>query len=400
MAVRKKLGDLLIEDKAIDELQLRAALVHQRQWGGRVGRILVDMRFVKEQQICEAVARQLHVPYIQLVGQIVESRLLDLVPLEVCERHRVFPVKISGSERTGGKLLLAMSDPTNLAVVDELRFRTGKHIDVAVAADSHIDLAIRRHFYGEVMPEWNPRAGGGLVEVQFGWNDIELAESAQPPTPGPRSDPASALSPLTAAPDAAPTLVIPIGVPGTSPGDVHDTSNALGPAGALAAFDPVGDEVVSARRALFGAPGLMEGAPTDETGLAWVEPDMIEELEPGAEEEPLVVGTLIEPPVKRVSAEVPQAKTALNAVPGPTEHAESLESLSSAATLVADLEAMAAGHKDLVAPGRLAAGLALALIRNGHVHAADLVVELRRLGLIDEFSGRSVGAGGKRLHDR
>jgi hypothetical protein len=246
MAVRKKLGDLLIEAGAIDELQLKAALAHQRQWGGRIGRTLVEMRFVGEDQICDAVARQLGIPSVRLVGRSVEPALLELVPRELCERHWIFPLALIPGER-GDKLQVAMSDPTNLNIIDELAFRTGKRIEVAVAPDSHIDKAIRQHFYGEYIAPPRPGDEGPPPAVQFGGRELEtegseFVDEVQIDVPEFDAEPGGF------APAAAPGTFVPgFAPPGPNPVPAFSSAGAVPPApGTVAAAFPSAETVPTA----------------------------------------------------------------------------------------------------------------------------------------------------------
>ncbi len=168
-------------------MQLASALGHQRQWGGRLGSVLVQMGLVDEQAICEAVSRQLAIPSVRLAGCEIPHEVLGLVPRELCEKHQLLPWSRTRNERGAETIHVAMSDPTNLAVVDELAFRTGKRLEVAVASDRDIELAIRHHFHGE---RWSdslrPAAAapavfrGPELDLQAGDEaPLEVAENAR-----------------------------------------------------------------------------------------------------------------------------------------------------------------------------------------------------------------------------
>ena len=96
---RKKLGDLLREAGVIDEVQLSAALGQQRQWGGRLGSILVQMNLVGEAELMEAISRQLALPSVILAACVIPVDVLTLVPQELCERHLLLPWARTRSDR-------------------------------------------------------------------------------------------------------------------------------------------------------------------------------------------------------------------------------------------------------------------------------------------------------------
>lgn len=186
---RKKLGDLLVEAGIIDGRQLDMALEHQKRWGGRLGAALVELGVVTDALIVRAISHQLHLPSIELEGLMIPPRVLELVPRELCERHLLLPWNISRNERGAETLHVAMSDPTNLELVDDLAFRTGKRIEVSVASEKEVELAIRRAFYGErpedQHPKELPRMGPAHRGEVFEMNAL---------APAPPSHPADALS--------------------------------------------------------------------------------------------------------------------------------------------------------------------------------------------------------------
>ncbi|HET9554514.1 MAG TPA: hypothetical protein VFP50_16235, partial [Anaeromyxobacteraceae bacterium] len=141
--MKKRLGELLLEAGAIDEAMLQSALGHQRRWGGRLGQALLDLKLVPEATVVEALSRSLGFEVARL-GEL-EPYALDqakrLVGRDFAARNNVFPMAADTSTVT-----VAMSDPTNLALVDELRFRTGRRVKVCIGGDRAIAEAIRTHY--------------------------------------------------------------------------------------------------------------------------------------------------------------------------------------------------------------------------------------------------------------
>src|SRR5687767_2437875 len=116
---RKKIGDLLVEMGIIDPHQLQSALAHQRQWGGKLGKIIVEKRFTTEKAIVDALSKQLNAKVIPLRDLPPDPRALKLVPLELAKKHNLFPYQFL-QEKPVDKVLVAMSDPTDLAALDEV----------------------------------------------------------------------------------------------------------------------------------------------------------------------------------------------------------------------------------------------------------------------------------------
>jgi hypothetical protein len=148
----KKLGELLLEARAIDEGQLRNAQAHQRQWGGRLGRILVELKFIDEASLAMALAKQLGLESVRLSEAEIDPAIVQLLPQTLAERHWVFPLRYWEREPGVGELAVAIADPTNLAAADEIRFQTGKKVHLVVALEGEIAQAIRRYYYGEQEP--------------------------------------------------------------------------------------------------------------------------------------------------------------------------------------------------------------------------------------------------------
>ncbi|HUL59956.1 MAG TPA: hypothetical protein VLU43_11800 [Anaeromyxobacteraceae bacterium] len=143
MSVRKRLGEMLLDAGVIDETQLSAALGHQKQWGGRLGQALVDLRLATESQIVEALAVKFGFETARIEGleSYGLSQALKLVPREFAVKNNVFPMAADTSSIT-----IAMSDPANVTVSDELRFRTGRKVKVCIGGDREIADAIRKHY--------------------------------------------------------------------------------------------------------------------------------------------------------------------------------------------------------------------------------------------------------------
>src|SRR5215470_11128253 len=116
---RKRLGEILVEAGVLADAQLRAALAEQRRWGGPLGRILVDMKLISEEAMVAALSHQLNFPSVNLDQVKVDRSVLELAPGELAEQMGVIPFA-----QQGKFLDVAMADPTNLGIIDELRIRT------------------------------------------------------------------------------------------------------------------------------------------------------------------------------------------------------------------------------------------------------------------------------------
>src|SRR5712671_1717153 len=156
MPPRKRLGQLLTELKVIDEHQLQSALGHQKQWGGKLGVILVQKGFCREDQMISALSQHLGMPAVRLSDVKIDGRAVKTVSKSVAERLHVFAYEVTGAGRSE-VITIAMSDPTDLSAVDQLAFHTGKRIKPMLAGDSEVIAAIQQHYPAEKSAEEAPQ---------------------------------------------------------------------------------------------------------------------------------------------------------------------------------------------------------------------------------------------------
>lgn len=171
----------------INEDHLKAALNEQRKWGGRLGRTVVEMGFVKEADMVRVLAQQLSLRTVDLDQAQLPDRITDCLRLDLAERYGVFPL---GVDAQGHTLFVATSDPTNVEHVQELEFATNMQLELAVATGSSIDRAIRRYYFGEnVVPTATIRPDElGVNETTFELDELMgEAPSAPPSQPGNRA---------------------------------------------------------------------------------------------------------------------------------------------------------------------------------------------------------------------
>jgi type IV pilus assembly protein PilB len=141
MTEKKRLGDVLKDAGLIDESQLQAALVHQRNWGGKIGAILVELGFVKETDLAKAISETLRIPYVNLFEPEIPESIVKLIKPDIAKKYNIMPAK-----KDGGTLMVAMSDPMDIKMIDEIRFVTGLTIKPALAMGSEIADAIRKYY--------------------------------------------------------------------------------------------------------------------------------------------------------------------------------------------------------------------------------------------------------------
>ena len=143
--MRIRIGDLLVKAGVITDLQLKAALAEQSQWGGKLGDILVRMEFITEEVLVRALSKQTGVARADLSGE-ADKQAIALVPAETAEEFNMVPLGCTDEGRT---LIVAMSDPGNVMVADHLHSLTNCRIEAQLAGASAIRAAIARWYRGE-----------------------------------------------------------------------------------------------------------------------------------------------------------------------------------------------------------------------------------------------------------
>jgi type II secretion system (T2SS) protein E len=146
MAARIKLGELLVRAGVLDDFKLKAALAEQQRWGGRLGKILVEMNFLSEDMLVRALSKQLGVPRARLDGpNTLPPDVIAKIDASFCASNAICPERYIADKKT---LVIAMADPTNVSAIDELRFKTGLRIETALAGELEINQALDRVMYG------------------------------------------------------------------------------------------------------------------------------------------------------------------------------------------------------------------------------------------------------------
>ena len=157
------LGELLLREKIISTDQLQAALDFQKKNSLPVGTSLVQLGYISEEEIAQALSRQLGYPYIDLDQFEVYPEVINLIPNDVAKKYVVMPI-----HRIRSFLTLAMVDPTDLEVIEDIRFRTGLSIQPVIASESGVMNAINK-YYGSA----------DAIRVKKIVEDIELAEEGR-----------------------------------------------------------------------------------------------------------------------------------------------------------------------------------------------------------------------------
>jgi type IV pilus assembly protein PilB len=136
-----RLGELLIRNQMISDDQLAKAISAQKSEGIRLGAALIKLGYVQEHDLATFLSKHYGVPSIDLREFDVDPAVIKLVPAAVAQKYQLLPIN-----RAGATLIVAMSDPSNIFAIDDIKFMTGYNVEVVVAAEAAIKEAIDTYY--------------------------------------------------------------------------------------------------------------------------------------------------------------------------------------------------------------------------------------------------------------
>jgi len=139
--ISKQLGQLLIERKVINKKQLGHALEVQKEKGGLIGQILVELKYASEEAIAQAITAQYGFPYLPLENYQIDADIVKIVPKNVASQYCLIPV-----DKIGNNLTIAMADPLNTLAVEDIELVSGLCVQVFVSTGTDIKRAIEKYY--------------------------------------------------------------------------------------------------------------------------------------------------------------------------------------------------------------------------------------------------------------
>ena len=165
MGRRKRLGDILRERGLLTDDELRLALERQRESGEKLGEALIKLGFISPDDIADALSEHLRIPRVDFKRRYVSSDVVRLVPESIIREQQVLPI-----EQEGNFLSVAMVDPLNIMIIDDLQRLTGLLIKPMIATATEIEDAYRRSWIASTAKQ---------VFAQYGADDSAVEEQAE-----------------------------------------------------------------------------------------------------------------------------------------------------------------------------------------------------------------------------
>jgi type IV pilus assembly protein PilB len=153
-----RIGELLLKEKRISAEQLQEALNYQKTNGGKLGANLVKLGYVKDEEITALLSKQYGVPSIALNQFEIDPAVIKLVPAETARKYQIVPLS-----RAGATLTIAMTDPTNVFAMDDVKFMTGYNVEPVVASETAVLDSIDKYYPGGAVAEKKPGSGGPVI---------------------------------------------------------------------------------------------------------------------------------------------------------------------------------------------------------------------------------------------
>lgn len=139
--IKEQLGELLIKQGLINPDQLNKALTMQKEKGGLIGEILVELGYTKEEDIAQALTAQYGFPYLPLTNYEINPEILKVIPRRVAQQYLLVPI-----DKIGSNLTIAMSNPLNTQALEDIEILCGCTIQVFVSTSSDIKAAIAKYY--------------------------------------------------------------------------------------------------------------------------------------------------------------------------------------------------------------------------------------------------------------
>lgn len=143
MGTREKLrlGDVLLKSGIIKEEHLAKALEMQKSDGTPLGKVLIQLKIITEDQLLNSLSTQLHLPYIDLAEAKIDTAAVKKIRENIAKMHKLIPITIKND-----KLVIAMNNPLNMFAIDEVIIHSGMDVDVVIASERDIDEAIQQYY--------------------------------------------------------------------------------------------------------------------------------------------------------------------------------------------------------------------------------------------------------------
>ena len=139
--ISKRIGELLVSSGRITSAQLNEALDMQRAGGGKLGQVLVHKKFIKESELLEFLSKQFGIEFVDLAKKELQDDVVKIIPENIARRYSLIAVA-----KSDHKLKVAMEDPLNIVVLDDLKMMTGYDVQAVFGSETDILAALDKYY--------------------------------------------------------------------------------------------------------------------------------------------------------------------------------------------------------------------------------------------------------------
>jgi type IV pilus assembly protein PilB len=140
-----RIGELLVRENVISLSQLKDAQVAQRTSRESLTYTLAKMGMVGDKSLTEFLSRHYGIPPVDLEDEEIDSDVISLVPEQLARQHTLIPIN-----RAGSSIIVAMSNPSNLNAIDDIKFHSGLNVEVVIASELAIRAALDRYYKKDI----------------------------------------------------------------------------------------------------------------------------------------------------------------------------------------------------------------------------------------------------------
>lgn len=169
-----RIAELLVRGGIVTREQLRDALEKEKKNGSNLVQELVQLGFTTETDLTDFIAKQFGIEKIELDIEQIEESVFNLIPAQIIQKHKIIPIRLVGSTLT-----VAMTDPTDLIAINEVKFITGYGVRVVLASSSAVKKILDQRFGGVSYDEVLKKFGDGEMEVIHEREEINLQDLEQ-----------------------------------------------------------------------------------------------------------------------------------------------------------------------------------------------------------------------------
>ncbi|SOE78521.1 type IV pilus assembly protein PilB [Fibrobacter sp. UWT3] len=177
---KMRIGEMLLAQGYIKPEQLEKALETQKTTGKRLGRTLVELGYMPEERLVEILSRQFEVPYVKLENFNIDPDAYTYLPEDMCKQYKIVPLFVSKNDddrkAVREALTLAMTDPTNMRVIQIVKFKVKMEVDVVMASEVDVQKTIERVFAGHGPQE---ESLAELISESKDGEELETVERGQ-----------------------------------------------------------------------------------------------------------------------------------------------------------------------------------------------------------------------------